>query len=34
MWGESVDANNIIQRVFVRSAAVAEVLWSPKDLVK
>ena len=34
MWGESVDSNNFFERVWPRSSATAEVLWSgsPKNI--
>jgi len=34
MWGESIDAENILPVVFPRSAAASEVLWSPQDSPK
>lgn len=30
-WGEFIDAVNSVNRVWPRTAAVAERLWSPKD---
>ena len=30
MWGEHIDASNLIQTIFPRLAAIAEVLWSPQ----
>jgi hypothetical protein len=36
MWGERIDASNIVQTIFPRLAAVAESLWfclSPADLL-
>lgn len=32
IWGEAVDATNFITRVWPRLAAVAERLWTPKNL--
>ncbi|KAL1507780.1 hypothetical protein AB1Y20_007390 [Prymnesium parvum] len=32
MWGETVDASDVEQTVWPRLAAIAEKLWSPRDL--
>ena len=32
MWGEFVDATNVIQQVWPRANAVAERLWSGEDI--
>jgi len=34
MWGESVDATNIIPRIFPRGTGIGEVLWSSPKLTK
>ncbi|KAJ1410596.1 putative beta-hexosaminidase [Ochromonadaceae sp. CCMP2298] len=33
MWGETVDASDLMNTVWPRAAAVAEVLWSPYEKV-
>jgi hexosaminidase len=32
MWGEQVDASNLIQKIYPRASAVAERLWSAQDV--
>ena len=32
MWGEFVDATNLIQQTWPRANAVAERLWSGRDI--
>lgn len=33
MWGETVDPSDLLSTVWPRAAAVAEVLWTPKDVI-
>ena len=33
MWGETVDPSDVQATIWPRAAAVAEVLWSPKEAV-
>ncbi len=33
MWGETVDPSDLDQTIWPRAAAVAERLWTPKELM-